>query len=138
MQGANPCYTVLQEFAPLLSKAASTGSASKERPAVVANLSARVGSISDNSLGGWYSYRASKAALNQLLRTASVEVARRRPQAVLLALHPGTVRTGLSGPFTSPGQGITPSEAAIRLLATMDAATQTGVFLDNAGNTIPW
>ena len=57
MQWAYSCYIVLQEFAPLLSKAASTGSASKERPAVVANLSARVGSISDNSLGGWYSYR---------------------------------------------------------------------------------
>ena len=105
---------------------------------VFATLSARVGSIGDNHLGGWYSYRASKAALNQLLRTASVEIARRRPQAVVLALHPGTVRTGLSDPFTSPDQGIAPSEAANLLFATMDAATQTGAFLDNAGNIIPW
>ena len=105
---------------------------------VFATLSARVGSIGDNRLGGWYSYRASKAALNQVLRTASVEVARRRPGALLLAMHPGTVRTGLSEPFTGPDQGITPHEAAMRLLATMDAATETGCFLDNAGQTIPW
>ncbi len=105
---------------------------------VFATLSARVGSIGDNQLGGWYSYRASKAALNQILRTASVEVARRRPDAVLLALHPGTVRTRLSDPFTGPDQGIPAEEAARRLLATMDAATKTGCFLDNTGAVIPW
>ena len=105
---------------------------------VFATLSARVGSIGDNHLGGWYSYRASKAALNQLLRTAAIEVARRRPDAVVLALHPGTVRTGLSGPFTGPDQGILPADAASRLLAVMDAARETGCFLDNAGGTIPW
>ncbi len=105
---------------------------------VFATLSARVGSIADNQLGGWYSYRASKAALNQILRTAAIEIARQRPGAVLLTLHPGTVRTELSAPLTRPGQGIAPSDAAIRLLATMDAATQTGVFVDNAGQGIPW
>lgn len=106
--------------------------------AVFATLSARVGSIGDNRLGGWYSYRASKAALNQILRTAAVEVARRRPEALLLALHPGTVRTGLSAPFTSPGQGMTAAEAATALLAVMDGATESGVFLDYAGRPIPW
>ena len=105
---------------------------------VFATLSARVGSIGDNGLGGWYSYRASKAALNQLLRTAAIEVARRRPQAVLLALHPGTVRTALSGPFTRPDQGLTPEEAALRLLLVMDAAQHTGSFLDQDGLTVAW
>jgi NAD(P)-dependent dehydrogenase (short-subunit alcohol dehydrogenase family) len=66
---------------------------------VVAALSARVGSISDNHIGGWYGYRASKAALNMLVRTASIELARSRPKAVVAALHPGTVDTPLSAPF---------------------------------------
>jgi NAD(P)-dependent dehydrogenase (short-subunit alcohol dehydrogenase family) len=105
---------------------------------VFATLSARVGSIGDNGLGGWYGYRASKAALNQFVRTAAIEIARKRPEALVLALHPGTVRTGLSAPFTSPGQGFTPEESAARLLRVMDAATQTGAFLDHAGAVIPW
>ena len=105
---------------------------------VFATLSARVGSIGDNRLGGWYSYRASKAALNQIWRTASVEVARRRPDALVLALHPGTVRTGLSAPFTTPDQGASPEAAAAGLLAVMDAATETGVFLDQNGAPVPW
>ena len=105
---------------------------------VFATLSARVGSIAGNRLGGWYSYRASKAALNQLWRTAAIEVARRRPEAVLLALHPGTVRTGLSAPFTAPDQGMSAAEAARRLLTVMDAATESGCFLDYAGETVAW
>jgi NAD(P)-dependent dehydrogenase (short-subunit alcohol dehydrogenase family) len=105
---------------------------------VFATLSARVGSIGDNALGGWYGYRASKAALNQIVRTAAVEIARKRPEALVLALHPGTVRTRLSAPFTQPDQGMTPDESAFRLLQVMDTATQTGVFLDYAGNSIPW
>ncbi len=105
---------------------------------VFAVLSARVGSIGDNRLGGWYSYRASKAALNQVVRTAAVEVARRRPQAVLLALHPGTVRTGLSAPFTEANQGMSAEDAARRLLQVMDAAEESGVFLDYSGAVVPW
>jgi NAD(P)-dependent dehydrogenase (short-subunit alcohol dehydrogenase family) len=105
---------------------------------VFATLSARVGSIGDNFLGGWYGYRASKAALNQFVRTAAVEIARRRPEALVLALHPGTVRTGLSAPFIGPEKGMTAEEAASCLLRVMDAATQSGVFLDYAGKTIPW
>ncbi len=105
---------------------------------VFATLSARVGSIGDNRLGGWYSYRASKAALNQILRTAAIEVARRRPEALLLAMHPGTVRTRLAAAFTAPEQGLTPEESAARLLAVMDAATRSGVFLDQNGAEIPW
>jgi NAD(P)-dependent dehydrogenase (short-subunit alcohol dehydrogenase family) len=105
---------------------------------VFATLSARVGSIGDNRLGGWYAYRASKAALNQVLRTAAIEVARKRPEALLLALHPGTVQTSLSAPFTTPGQGITPEECATRLLRVMDGASATGTFLDHRGETVPW
>ena len=110
----------------------------REGRSVFAVLSARVGSIGDNRLGGWYSYRASKAALNQVVRTAAVEVARRRPAAVLLALHPGTVRTGLSAPFTAADQAMTADDAARRLLTVMDAATQSGVFLDYDGAVVPW
>ncbi len=105
---------------------------------VFATLSARVGSIGDNRLGGWYSYRAAKAALNQVVRTAAVEVARRRPDALLLALHPGTVRTRLSAAFTSPEQGLTPEQSAALLLAVMDAATESGTFLDQNGAEVPW
>lgn len=120
---------LLKHFAPLLPR---TGRC------VFAVLSARVGSIGDNGLGGWYGYRASKAALNQFVRTAAIEIARRRPQALVLALHPGTVRTGLSAPFTAPGQGFAPEDAAAKLLQVMECATETGVFLDHAGHTIPW
>src|SRR3989338_7688652 len=71
----------------------------KGREAKLAVLSARVGSIGDNGLGGWYSYRAAKAALNQLVHTAAIELARRNKEALCVALHPGTVDTGLSQPF---------------------------------------
>lgn len=88
---------------------------------VFATLSARVGSIGDNRLGGWYSYRASKAALNQLVRTASVELARRSPDALCIALHPGTVATELSAPFAATGLEVhAPAAAARHLLAVVD------------------
>lgn len=105
---------------------------------VFATLSARVGSIGDNHLGGWYGYRASKAALNQIWRTAAIEIARKRPEALLLALHPGTVRTGLSAPFTSSDQGFSSQEAAEKLVRVMDEAKATGVFLDHTGKIVPW
>ena len=75
----------------------------KQGRSVFATLSARVGSIGDNSLGGWYSYRSSKAALNQLVRTASIELRRSHPEAICVAIHPGTVATGLSAPFAKAG-----------------------------------
>jgi NAD(P)-dependent dehydrogenase (short-subunit alcohol dehydrogenase family) len=105
---------------------------------VFATLSARVGSIGDNRLGGWYGYRASKAALNQLWKCVAIEVARRRPEAVLLCLHPGTVATGLSQPFVNNARAATPAEAAQRLLSVIDAARNSGEFLDQNGNTVPW
>lgn len=98
----------------------------RNRRAVFAVLSARVGSISDNRLGGWHSYRASKAALNMLVRTFAIEQARTHPQTVCVALHPGTVNTGLSKPFQSAvatEKLFTPAQAAHNLLATLDALT---------------
>jgi NAD(P)-dependent dehydrogenase (short-subunit alcohol dehydrogenase family) len=106
-----------------------------------ATLSARVGSIGDNQLGGWYGYRASKAALNQFVRTAAVELRRRRPEAICVALHPGTVASGLSAPFAKSGLDVqSPSVAAGRLLAVVDglAAADSGGFFDHRGQAVPW
>ena len=90
---------------------------------IFAALSARVASISDNRLGGWHSYRASKAALNMLIRCLAIEQARTHPQAVCVALHPGTVDTELSKPFQSgvnPDKLFSPSQSASRLLNVLD------------------
>ena len=106
-----------------------------------ATLSARVGSIGDNRLGGWYAYRASKAALNQVVRTAAIELSRRAPDALCVALHPGTVDTRLSAAFTRPGPGVhRPAQAAAHLLAVLDglAAADTGGFFDWRGARVPW
>jgi NAD(P)-dependent dehydrogenase (short-subunit alcohol dehydrogenase family) len=108
---------------------------------VFATLSARVGSIGDNRLGGWYSYRASKAALNQLVRTAAIELRRRRPEAICVALHPGTVDTSLSSPFCKSDLDVqSPDIAAQRLIAVLDRldAADSGEFLDHHGNSVPW
>jgi NAD(P)-dependent dehydrogenase (short-subunit alcohol dehydrogenase family) len=109
--------------------------------AVFATLSARVGSIGDNRLGGWYAYRASKAALNQLVRTAAVELARRSPDAICVALHPGTVASGLSAPFAASGLEIhAPATAAGHLLDVIEhlPPTANGSFLDWRGQPVPW
>lgn len=110
----------------------------RDRPARFAALSARVGSIGDNRLGGWYSYRTSKAALNQLLHGAAIELARTHKQLVVAALHPGTVDT----PFTAdyPRDKLAPAEAARRLLDVLDGLNpaQTGGFFDYAGKEIAW
>lgn len=112
--------------------------ASGER-VIWAKLSARVGSIEDNRKGGWYGYRASKAALNMLLQTAAIEIARRRPLAMVAALQPGTVRSGLSQPFVGE-QAQDPLASAARLLRVLDALQPTGraQFVDHAGQSIPW
>ncbi|MGB3722291.1 MAG: SDR family NAD(P)-dependent oxidoreductase [Pacificimonas sp.] len=103
----------------------------KDRRGVFAALSARVGSISDNRLGGWYGYRASKAALNQLIRTLAIELARQKPEAICVTLHPGTVDTALSEPFQGnvpDGKLFTPDYSAGKLLDVLDGLTaaQTG------------
>jgi NAD(P)-dependent dehydrogenase (short-subunit alcohol dehydrogenase family) len=117
---------VAKHFLPLLAQG---------RKSVFAALSARVGSITDNRQGGWHAYRASKAALNMLLRTFAIELApRRNPAAICIGLHPGTVATRLSAPFQSgvpEGRLFTPAFAASRLLEVVDGLTQAdsgGVF----------
>lgn len=122
---------LLAHFAPLLAR--------RER-SLMAVLSARVGSIGDNRLGGWYSYRASKAALNMLLRTAAIEVARTHSQAVLAALHPGTVDSPLSAPFRGAVIGRPPAEAAADLLRVLDGLTPdvSGGFWAYTGERLPW
>lgn len=114
----------------------------REGKSVFAALSARVGSISDNAIGGWYSYRASKAALNMMLKTASIELARRWPDAACIGLHPGTVDTGLSQPFQGnvPSKQLFSAAASTRkMLAVIDAldAGATGQVLDYAGRVVP-
>lgn len=122
---------VLAHFAPLLPK--------QER-SLLAVLSAKVGSIGDNRLGGWYSYRASKAALNMLIKTASIEVARTHPLAVLAALHPGTVDSALSAPFNGADIGRAAGDAAADLLRVLDglAADASGGFYGYDGQALPW
>lgn len=108
---------------------------------VFACLSARVGSISDNSIGGWYGYRASKAALNMLLRNAAIETARRRPDAVILALQPGTVDTPLSKPFQGAARHLfTAEESAAHLLRVIDRSdpSWSGALVDWQGERIAW
>lgn len=108
---------VLRFFVPLLPRAGRS---------VVAALSARVGSISDNRTGGWYGYRASKAALNMVVRCTAIEIGRTRPEAVCVALHPGTVATPLSRPFQAgvpPEKLFEPAFAADRLLAVLEGLT---------------
>ena len=121
---------LLRHFSPLLARG--------ER-VIWGKLSARVGSIEDNHKGGWYGYRAAKAALNQLLQTAAIELSRQRPLAVVAALQPGTVRTALSQPFVGEA-GSAPAQAAQGLLQALDAAPATGraLFLDHRGEPIPW
>lgn len=109
--------------------------------AVFATLSARVGSIGDNRLGGWHSYRASKAALNQLVRCAAIELARRAPEAICVALHPGTVDTPLSSPFAKTGLDVRPpDQAAAEILDVIEhlQAGDSGGFRDHKGVVVPW
>lgn len=125
---------IARHFQPLLSHDAR---------AVLATLSARVGSISDNRLGGWYAYRAAKAAQNQLMRTAAIELARRAPRLICVSLHPGTVETGLSEPFrgnVAADKLFTPAFAAERLLAVIAGLNKesSGRFYAWDGREIPW
>ncbi|CAN6465457.1 unnamed protein product [Victoria cruziana] len=119
------------------------GNGGEESVAVVANLSARVGSIGDNVLGGCYSYRSSKAALNQLTKTISVEFRRRKDPIVCVLLHPGTVDTDLSKPFqrnVAPGKLFTKEFSVQKLLSIISNAklSDNGKFFAWDGQEIPW
>ncbi len=121
----------LKYFLPLMAR--------KSR-SVFATLSARVGSISDNRLGGWVSYRASKAALNQIVRCAAIEFARVNPESVVVALHPGTIDTPLTEKYAGGRFTATREEAAANLLRVLAGlrAEQSGGFFDYAGDEIEW
>lgn len=112
----------------------------RDRRAVVGVLSARVGSIGDNRLGGWVSYRAAKAAVNQIVHTAAIELARTHKRAVCVALHPGTVRTEFTRKYLGRHPAVDPDEAARNLLGVTEGLTpaDTGGFFDWAGKPVPW
>ncbi len=122
---------LMKHFTPLMPR--------KER-AIFATLSARVGSISDNNLGGWYSYRAAKSALNMYLKCTAIEVARNKPQSICVALHPGTVETSLSDPFAGERERFTPENSAKQMLQVLDglSSDQTGTFWDYKGDAVEW
>jgi len=123
---------VMKHFLPLLPK---TGRC------VAGFMSAKVGSISDNALGGWYGYRASKAALNQLVKTASIELSRRNKDSICVSLHPGTVATALSAPFAKTGLNVRPASAAADDLLAVLAGLQpadTGCLIDYTGQVLPF
>lgn len=108
----------------------------RDRRAVFAVLSARVGSITDNRLGGWHAYRASKAALNMLIRNFAIELARSHPQAIVVGLHPGTVDSALSAPFqrgVAPERLFTPEQSAKHLLAVIAGLTPA-----DSGHLFAW
>jgi len=138
---------VCQAFWPHLKESAQQGQNQKDErnkvlPAIV-NVSARVGSITDNALGGWYSYRSSKAALNQLTKTMAVEFSRKKPKISAIALHPGTNDTDLSKPFQRnyPKEKIFAKEYGVeRMLQVIDAVGEesNGKFYAFDGQEIPW
>ena len=122
---------VLRHFAPLLASG----------PSIYGKLSARVGSISDNTKGGWYGYRAAKAALNMLLQTAAIELQRKNPALRVVALQPGTVRSNLSKPFAAGvAHLLEPTESVAGMLASLKALEpRSGAhFVDYQGQSIPW
>jgi NAD(P)-dependent dehydrogenase (short-subunit alcohol dehydrogenase family) len=125
---------VAKHFLPLLAR---------DRRSVFAALSARVGSIEDNRLGGWHSYRASKAALNMLIRNFAIELGRRNPMAICVALHPGTVDTPLSEPFqgnVAADKLFSSERSATALLSVIDGLTSgdSGGFFAWDGQPIPY
>lgn len=121
----------LKHFSPLLVR---------EGKSLFATLSARVGSIGDNRLGGWISYRSAKAALNQIIRTSAIEIARMRPGSVVVALHPGSVDTGFSGNVAKGHERISPGESVVSMLAVLDRLepAQSGGFFAHDGQAVEW
>ncbi len=122
---------LIKHFSPLLPK---------DRRSIFATLSAKVGSIGDNRLGGWISYRAAKAALNQIVRTSAIEIGRTHPHCLVVALHPGTVETRLSAKWHSSHPPVAPQVAAANLLKVVNGlgADRTGSFISWDGAQLPW
>ena len=126
-----PTALMIKYFCPLMMK---------EEKSIFASISAKVGSISDNYLGGWYSYRASKAALNQVIKTSSIEQKRLNKNLIMVSVHPGTVNTRLSSPFIGKRKVQTPSEAATKIINLLEKLTleDSGLFFDYDKNIIPF
>ncbi len=126
-----PTALMIKYFAPLMEK---------EERSIFATISAKVGSISENFLGGWYSYRASKAALNQIIKTASIEQKRINKKLILVSVHPGTVSTKLSKPFIGKKEVQTPEESAKKIINLLENLTNqdSGLFLDYKNDIIPF
>ncbi len=126
-----PTALMIKYFCPLMIK---------EEKSIFATISAKVGSISDNFLGGWYSYRASKAALNQIIKTSSIEQKRLNKNMIMVAVHPGTVNTKLSSPFIGKKKVQTPIESANKIINLLDNLTSkdSGLFFDYNNNIIPF
>jgi NAD(P)-dependent dehydrogenase (short-subunit alcohol dehydrogenase family) len=133
----------VNSIAPLMLARALIPLMPKRQTAHFAVLSAMVGSIADNRLGGWYGYRASKAALNQFIRTLAIECRRTHPELCITAIHPGTTDTGLSRPFQAnvePGKLYSAQQTAARILEVVYAGTPgvSGRFVNWDGSDIPW
>ena len=126
-----PTALMIKYFCPLMIK---------EEKSIFASISAKVGSISDNYLGGWYSYRASKAALNQIIKTSSIEQKRLNKNLIMVSIHPGTVNTKLSSPFIGKRKVQTPSEAATNIINLLETLTveDSGLFFDYNKNILPF
>ena len=132
----------INTFAPVLILKYIKPYLNKGQPNVISILSARVGSISDNRLGGWYAYRASKAALNMLIKCTAIEFARSHQRTIIIGIHPGTVDTGLSKPFQGrlkPGQLFTPEHSVSQMADVIENVTseQSGLCLAYDGSIIP-
>ena len=112
----------------------------RDERCVFAALSARVGSITDNKIGGWHSYRAAKAALNQLIHGAAIELARTHKQAIAVCLHPGTVETAFTAKYAAAHKTVSAHKAAENLIRVLDnlTAQDSGKFFDYSGAEIPW
>jgi NAD(P)-dependent dehydrogenase (short-subunit alcohol dehydrogenase family) len=133
----------VNSIGPLMVAAAVLGVQPRNRMFTFAALSAMVGSITDNRLGGWYGYRASKTALNQFIKTLANECRLTHPRGAVVAIHPGTTDTDLSRPFQGnvpPDKLYSPDQSALRILDVLGGIdhTQTGRFLNWDGRTIPW
>ncbi len=144
VKGLDP-QAMLDQFAlnavgPALVLAHAHTLLNRNSPGVLAVLSARVGSIGDNRIGGWISYRSAKAAVNQIVRTASIELARTHKQAAVVALHPGTVATAFTEKYLGRHPSVPPARAADELITVMDGLgpAQTGKFFDYSGAEVPW
>ncbi|RPH08820.1 MAG: SDR family NAD(P)-dependent oxidoreductase [Alphaproteobacteria bacterium TMED194] len=126
-----PTALMIKYFCPIMLK---------EEKSIFASISAKVGSISDNYLGGWYSYRASKAALNQIIKTSSIEQKRLNKNLIMVSVHPGTVNTKLSRPFIGKRKVQTPSESSTKIINLLEKLTieDSGLFFDYNKNIIPF